>query len=230
MRLHCKRLRVVLPLLVCASLASGCAAMMMERQAVSMTEEYNNDAQYLYIHRPERLKQTRKVVVPDFRVLFPSGGERSEFTVFEGTAYEGRTFLATQELGMILAEYFEEALLPAQRIEVLERNQLQRVLAEQDLQMSGLTQTGSMKPGMLGGADTVLLGSMVEGMMYFPNDPMMPQYVRIRMIDVETGEILLIYRDRQMRSGHLTDEQEIYITLANRFVDALKKEGILDAD
>ena len=100
--------------------------------------------------------------------------------------------------------------------------------------MSGLTQTGDLKPGMLGGADTVLLGSMVEGMIFCPNDPMMPQiirmYVRIRMIDVNTGEILLIYRDRQMRSGHLTDEQEIYITLANRFVQALKKEGILDPD
>jgi hypothetical protein len=94
--------------------------------------------------------------------------------------------------------------------------------------------TGDLKPGMLGGADTVLLGSMVECMMFFPNDPMMPQvirmYVRIRMIDVETGEILRIYRDRQMRSGHLTDEQEIYITLANRFVEALKREGILDVD
>ncbi|MBI5526891.1 MAG: hypothetical protein HY897_11205 [Deltaproteobacteria bacterium] len=209
-------------------LSQGCTARFQESGLARVSARFNEDAQDVYIHDPARLKGIKKVIVPDFRVIFPSdmGGA---IKAFEGTALQGTTFMGGQGLGVILAEHFEEEILRTRRLEVLERNQLQRILNEMNLQMNGFIDNPNFQPGKLAGADTAILGTVTTSMYYMPNDPaLLTMHVlsfRVRVIDLKTGAIILLYRDKQMSVGRTLEQEAIYRRLALRFVEALTKEG-----
>jgi hypothetical protein len=209
--------------------AQGCTARFQESGLMKTSARFNEDAQDVYVHDAARLKGIKKVIVPDFRVLFPSdmGGA---VKAFEGTAVQGTTFMGGQGLGVILAEHFEEEILKTRRLEVLERNQLQRILNEMNLQMNGFIDNPNFQPGKLAGADTAILGTVTTSMYYMPNDPtLLTMHVlsfRVRVIDLRTGAIMMLYRDKQMTVGRTLEQEAIFRRFAVRFVEALKKEGV----
>ena len=227
-------MRILTPTLLALAavpLCTGCAAYFQTEALDNMAKRFNDSGSDLYIHDLARLKQTKKIIVPDFRVIFPTD-MKGAFKTFEGTSYEGTTFIGDAGLGIILAEHFEEELIKSRTIEVLERNQLQRILNELNLQMNGFIDSPNFQPGKLAGADTAILGTVTSSMYFMPNNPMLQTMhivsFRLRVIDLKTGNILMLYRDKHMTHGEFIDEEKVFREFAVRFVETLKKQGILN--
>lgn len=219
--------RRLVRLIVAASLltlASGCAAVvsgMMDQ----VIRQHNADGPTFFVPQPAVLAKVHKIVVPDFRVRYASG-QKDAITVYAGSPGEGKLWQAAPEFGSVVAEFLEEALLRLPGIDVLERNQLKHLLAEQHMQMSGLVDAPTLTSGQLDGADAILLGTLTQGQLYSPRDPLIPSLLvfglHVRLLDLRTGRILMVYRDRQMASGTFPDLDRLLDRLANRFTERLQ--------
>ncbi len=86
------------------------------------------------------------------------------------------------EEGKLLAEELTTKLSLNPSITVVERKQLEKILAEQKLEMSGVTDEDSRKIGQLLNVDAVLSGTIA----HLDNF----EEINARLIDVRTGEIL----------------------------------------
>lgn len=227
--MHMPELRRTIVLLLAVSLfpaAGGCAASYITDILKEQEKTYNRKEATGYVHSPGMLQKVKKVVVPDFRVMF-AASDLSKDEVYRDSPAEGIAYYPGDKFGVILAEFFEEELMKLSRMEVLERNRLKRILGEQDLQMGGLVEAPVVQGVNFEGADSMLLGTVTWGMYYMPNDPRVPSIsmvgVHLRLIDIQTGKIILLYRDRQMMVRHFPDEAELYYRIARRFTAFLKR-------
>lgn len=218
--------------LACIALTStGCAAYYQGKAFESMADQLEHGGRDVYIHDLARLKQVKKIIVPDFRVTFPTsihGG----FKVYSGSSHEGIVFIGDAGIGTLLAEHMEEELIKTRKVEVLERNQLQRLLNEMNLQMNGFIDSPNFQPGKLAGADTAILGTVTSSMFYMPDSPMLSSFetvsFRLRVIDLRSGQILMLYHDRRMVYGQSPDEDRLLHDFAVRFVETLGKQGVIN--
>ena len=91
--------------------------------------------------------------------------------------------------------------------------------------MSGLISNPKSVPGQLEGADAIVLGTITNGMYFLANDPTVHNIVMtsisIRVLDMETGEIIMVYRDRILEHASIVVEDEIYAELGRRFAAVL---------
>ena len=69
----------------------------------------------------------------------------------------------TQDMGIIVAEWFITALVKAGRFEVIERGLLKKLLEEQKLSMTGIVDaTTATKIGKFLGVKTIISGSVIK--------------------------------------------------------------------
>jgi hypothetical protein len=227
------RIRVtpIVVIALAALAAPGCAAYFQGKAFEEMAAQLDREGSDVYVHDLAKLKQVKKVIIPDFRVIFPTT-IHGLFKVFDGSAHEGILFVGDQGMGTLIAEQFEEELLRTRKIEVLERNQLQRILNEMNLQINGFIDNPGFQPGKFAGADAAILGTITSSMYYMPDDPMLQGFesvsFRLRVIDLRTGAILMLYRDRRLVHGQNVDEDALLREFAKRFVEALKKQGVIN--
>jgi len=213
-------------LLAASALLPSCAHLFMPGAVADMEHAYNGEP-VVHVHRADALRGLKKLIVPDFRVVQP-GGVSGREEMFKGSPAEGVGYYGAQDYGVTLAEFFEEALLRLPGMDVLERNRLKRLVREQAVQMSGLVDAAIGEPSKFEGADGLLLGTITTALWYQPNDPSLPGMemvaLHLRLLDIRTGGIVLVYRDRRMVSGTFVDEDALLEELAKRFAQRLQAE------
>ena len=119
-----------------------------------------------------------------------------------------------KQVGEIVAEWLITSLVNTGRFEVVERAQLQKILKEQQLGMTGMiNQDTAAKVGELLGVKVIITGSVIQmGNTYDVN---------ARLISVEDGSIL---RAERIRGTGLDSIERLMDTLA----DSLKKDFPLE--
>lgn len=116
-------------------------------------------------------------------------------------------------LAAAVTETFNVEMFRTEQFKVIERSQLQKVIDEQNLQLSGMTDSDYAKVGALVGADFILVGSVsVLGSKYIIN---------ARVVQVSTGNVV------KAENGSVFDVEEIdELTrdIANRLAGVIRDE------
>ncbi|MBU1076293.1 MAG: hypothetical protein KKH98_03310 [Spirochaetes bacterium] len=154
-------------LIVCISMVivfMGCAST-PESKSVAEKEEVKKDDTPMVIvnvviNNIEKLPNKRVAVV--------------DFTDIDGEEMEE---------GKILAEQIVTKLSQIEGIIVIERKQIKKILQEQELSMTGVTESGEEAPGVgkILNVDAIVSGTIIKN----ENS----EQINARMIDAETGEI-----------------------------------------
>ena len=149
-------------------------------------------------------------------VIFPSnswcaGRARVAVIDFEQKAYQE---FQGKQIGEIVAEWLITSLVNTGRFEVVERAQLQKIMKEQQLGMTGMiNQETAAKVGELLGVKVIITGSVIQiGNTY---------EVNARLISVEDGSILNAER---IRGVGLDGVEQMMDSLA----DSIKKDFPLE--
>ncbi|MCB4791775.1 MAG: CsgG/HfaB family protein [Elusimicrobia bacterium] len=96
----------------------------------------------------------------------------------------------------IVSDFLRTELVSSRRFNILERANMEMILAEQKFQVSGCTsQECAVKMGKILNVKVVLLGSLSKLMDTF--------YITVSLIDVETGEILQSIDQKAMTPDEL---------------------------
>lgn len=109
--------------------------------------------------------------------------------VLAGTNYES----AGKDGGRIVAGLLSSELSAIPQLELVERGLLEKVMAEQSLQMTGITSSETaVEVGRLVGAEAVIVGDLTD-YVYWSNLLGAGSTITftIRMVDVENGRILM---------------------------------------
>ena len=121
----------------------------------------------------------------------------------------------TEDMGMIVAEWFITALVKTGRFDVIERALLQRILEEQKMSMSGiLDESSATKFGKILGVKVIISGSVMK-----LHDVL---EINSRIIDVETGSIIAA---ESVRSAESTDLQNLVSQMSARITKNFPLEG-----
>ncbi len=97
----------------------------------------------------------------------------------------------TQLIGASVSDIFIAELLKFGRYELIERGQLNNVLGETEVALSGLTAGQAAQVGQMLGADAVVLGTVSEYETVAQRGHTLPVVgVNVRMVDAASGRIL----------------------------------------
>lgn len=121
------------------------------------------------------------ILLTCYAIPAQGGYEKTKLAVFDFTL-QGDNW-GYEDMGGIVAEWFITALVKEGRFDVIERSNLQKIIQEQKLGMSGLVEgSTAASVGKVLGVKTIITGSVMS----LPNG----LEVNARIIDVETGSIL----------------------------------------
>ncbi len=108
---------------------------------------------------------------------------------------------ATAITGESVADMFVTEIIKEQLYEVVERSQIDKVLSESEVALSGLTSSKAAEMGSMLGAEAVIIGTVDEySMMQSANMSYAVVGINARMIDCKSGKILWSI-DLAQRSG-----------------------------
>lgn len=112
--------------------------------------------------------------------------------------------LAEKRVGFAVAELLTQKFVKTQGFDVVERAQLEKVLAEQRLQLTGVTNESAVRIGQTLGAKLLLLGSVEE----LAND----YQVNARLVEVENGQVVAAGFE-ELDADHFEQEARSYLDL-----------------
>ena len=148
---------------------------------------------------------------------FPNSWAASGKTRVAVIDFEQKAFQEFQgkQIGEIVAEWIITALANTGRFEVVERAQLQKVMKEQQLGMSGMiNQETAAKVGELLGVKVIITGAVIQiGNTY---------EVNARLISVEDGSII---KAERVRGAGLDGVEQTMVSLAQTFMKEFPLEG-----
>ncbi len=152
-----------------------------------------------------------------FAGLFPSESRAASKTRVAVIDFEQKAFQEFQgkQIGEIVAEWLITSLANTGRFEVVERAQLQKILKEQQLGISGvINQETAAKMGELLGVKVIVSGSVIQiGNTYDVN---------ARLISVQDGSII---KAERMRGVGLDGVERLMDSLADSFKKEFPLEG-----
>ncbi len=123
----------------------------------------------------------------------------------------------TQDMGIIVAEWFITALVRAGRFEVIERGLIKKLLEEQKLSMSGVVdETTATKIGKFLGVKIVISGSVMKLQNIFE--------INARIIDVETASIIAAENVKSTTSVRL---QDLVVQMSDKIIKNFPLEGYI---
>lgn len=123
----------------------------------------------------------------------------------------------TQDMGIIVAEWFITALVKAGRFEVIERGLIQKLLEEQKLSMSGIVdETTATKIGKVLGVKAIISGSVMK----------LQDVIEInaRIIGVETGSIIAAENVKSTATVRL---QDLVVQMSEKIIKNFPLEGYI---
>ncbi len=223
-RLRETELKIYVLALSLAVSSSACVSSIINshlEEEVAATDAQQPSIEVLF---PRELAAVRRVAVLPFEN--DAWHTKEPLEVYRGDSHmKGRVFSSHTEVGKLLAERFEESLLKAHVLEVVERSRLASVLNEQALQQK---LSPSKYPEMVAagaGADAVLLGTVTMDMTYLPDDPEILSLgmfaVHMRLVDTHTGRILLFGRDTLGMTASIVNDEVIVSRLSERLAKNL---------
>ena len=152
-----------------------------------------------------------------FPALFPAESPAAAKTRVAVIDFEQKAFQEFQgrQIGEIVAEWLTTSMVNTGRFEVVERAQLQKVLKEQQLGISGvINQETAAKMGELLGVKVIVSGSVIQiGNTYDVN---------ARLINVQDGSII---RAERVRGVGLDGLERMMDSLADSFKKEFPLEG-----
>ncbi|MBU2621838.1 MAG: CsgG/HfaB family protein [Proteobacteria bacterium] len=123
----------------------------------------------------------------------------------------------TQDMGIIVAEWFITALVKAGRFEVIERGLLKKLLEEQKLSMTGVVDaTTATKIGKFLGVKTIISGSVMKLQNVFE--------INARIIDVETASIIAA---ENVKSSAAVRLQDLVVQMSEKIIKNFPLEGYI---
>jgi TolB-like protein len=123
----------------------------------------------------------------------------------------------TQDMGIIVAEWFITALVKAGRFEVIERGLLKKLLEEQKLSMSGIVDaTTATKIGKFLGVKTIISGSVMKLQNVIE--------INARIIDVETASIIAAENVKSTAAVRL---QDLVVQMSEKIIKNFPLEGYI---
>lgn len=123
----------------------------------------------------------------------------------------------TQDMGVIVAEWFITALVKAGRFEVIERGLIQKLMEEQKLSMTGLVDAKTAtKIGQFLGVKTIISGSVMK----------LQNVIEInsRIIDVETASIIAA---ENVKSTTAVKLQDLVVQMSEKIIKNFPLEGYI---
>ncbi len=140
----------------------------------------------------------------------------------EGTMGATNYVSAGKDGGAVIAGLLANELAGLENIKIIERRKIEAILAEQEIQLSGAIDGDSaVEIGRLTGADGVGVGELVD-YVYWQSLGVSGTTVSfsMRMIDIETGEVL--FNASISRARSLTDIFPNSQVTVNELVDAIR--------
>ncbi|MGB5157998.1 FlgO family outer membrane protein [Desulfobacterium sp. N47] len=129
---------------------------------------------------------------------------------------EGQGF-ETQDMGVIVAEWFTTALVKSGRFEVIERGLLKKLLDEQKLSMSGVVDASTAtKIGKFLGAQTIISGSVMKLQNIIE--------INARIIDVQTASIIAA---ENVKSTTTVKLQDLVVQMSGKIIKNFPLEGYI---
>jgi TolB-like protein len=123
----------------------------------------------------------------------------------------------TQDMGIIVAEWFITALVKAGRFEVIERGLIQKLLEEQKLSMTGLVDANTAtKIGRFLGVKTIISGSVMKLQNVME--------INARIIDVETASIIAA---ENVKSTTAVKLQDLVVQMSDKIIKNFPLEGYI---
>jgi TolB-like protein len=123
----------------------------------------------------------------------------------------------TQDMGLIVAEWFITALVKAGRFEVIERGLIQKLMEEQKLSMSGLVDAKTAtKIGQFLGVKTIISGSVMKLQNVIE--------INARIIDVETASIIAA---ENVKSTTAVKLQDLVVQMSEKIIKNFPLEGYI---
>lgn len=156
----------------------------------------------------DRLKKVNRVIVFDFNNSQSMPDKKAHFG----------TISAITESGKYLSSKFREKILLKNLYQLVERNELEKILKEHSIQATGLVSSGTaVNIGNLAGADAVIVGEVFRAEKFIRlGSSCWALNVSIRMIDVQTGSILWvanINRGREFEGVAMDDTFDYVVDL-----------------
>ncbi|MBU3947525.1 MAG: hypothetical protein KJ826_04810 [Proteobacteria bacterium] len=129
---------------------------------------------------------------------------------------EGQGF-ETQDMGVIVAEWFTTAIVKSGRFEVIERGLLKKLLDEQKLSMSGIVDANTAtKIGKFLGAQTIISGSVMKLQNIIE--------INARIINVETASIIAA---ENVKSSTTVRLQDLVVQMSDKIITNFPLEGYI---
>ena len=123
----------------------------------------------------------------------------------------------TQDMGIIVAEWFITSLVKAGRFEVIERGLLSRLLEEQKLSMTGIVDaTTATKIGKFLGVKAIISGSVMKLQNVIE--------INARIIDVETASIIAAENVKSTTTVRL---QDLVVQMSEKIMKNFPLEGYI---
>lgn len=123
----------------------------------------------------------------------------------------------TQDMGVIVAEWFITALVKAGRFDVIERGLLKKLLEEQKLSMSGIVDASTAtKIGKFLGVKTIISGSVMKLQNIIE--------INARIIDVETASIIAA---ENVKSSTTVRLQDLVVQMSEKIIKNFPLEGYI---
>ncbi len=123
----------------------------------------------------------------------------------------------TQDMGVIVAEWFITALVKAGRFDVIERGLLKKLLEEQKLSMTGIVDaTTATKIGKFLGVKTIITGSVMKLQNIIE--------INARIIDVETASIIAA---ENVKSSAAVRLQDLVVQMSEKIIKNFPLEGYI---
>lgn len=98
---------------------------------------------------------------------------------------------ATELIGASVSDMFVTELMKTGKYQLIERSQLNNVLGETEVALSGLSSGQAAQLGRMAGANAVIIGTVSEyEMMAYKGRSLPVVGINVRMIDTTTGRIL----------------------------------------
>lgn len=219
--------RLLLLILATGLTLPGCMARMAGDALRSMAHKLNEHGRSAYVHRPDLLRGIERVSIPEFKV-YSLPDSSKVMKMYPGTALSGQVNVASRHSAPLFREVFESALLRSPTIRVTERNRLERVLSERQMEQTGVTDKPANPDAMqTAGVDGILFGTVSNAMAYMPDDPVIPMFVslgiRVTLIDVRSGAIVMIAVLRYMLAAPMANDEILLEAAAADFADLFTK-------
>ena len=160
------------------------------------------------------------LIVPILSVMIQAQAEAADFRKaklavldfqLQGDGFE------TQDMGIIVAEWFITALVKAGRFDVIERGLIQKLLEEQKLSMTGIVDASTAtKIGKFLGVKTIISGSVMKLQNVIE--------INARIIDVETASIIAA---ENVKSTAAIKLQDLVVQMSEKIIKNFPLEGYI---